>query len=382
MATTNFTGSLNTNKWFNNLYNAYLLVTTLADNLAGMDNGLATRFKADADLYHDKYVYTDTDILQVVDYDINDSNVLASEQRGTVKQQEITLDTPKQVRFTSGPWLRKKIWQEAGSFSQFESVLLGQIGNTRRLYEYLMVNTQVGAVLESNVGKQNLTVTLPTTTGQTVAGDTTTTYTMTEDLNRLQGQTISQFMADLFVQLKDASTDYNDNGFWKAYNSGDLLVIWNAEFKNRLLKIDMPTIFHNNGLEADFDGITLPQKYFGKVNGTNITATGANNTTIRALNEMEVTDKSNVKHWVKIGQLIPNNVDLVKTGAIVVPSYTEDNSIICKVVAKDGVKYLSTIQVDTEFVNGKNLTQNKYSTFEFAKPQYLAGKPMITIRKA
>ena len=32
-----FSGTLNTNEWFNNFYNAYLLVKTIADGLSGMN---------------------------------------------------------------------------------------------------------------------------------------------------------------------------------------------------------------------------------------------------------------------------------------------------------------------------------------------------------
>lgn len=364
-----FTGTLNTNEWYNNLYNAYLLVKTIADGLSGMDNSLASELKADSDLYHDKFVYSDVNVLNLRDFDPSDTNLLATEQKGEVKQQEIVINEAKQVGFTAGNWLEKRAWQDAGSYGQFESVLDAQVGETKRLYEHLMVNTAIGT-MESSVGKQKRTVTLPT-----VEGDV-------EATNRLQAQTVSEDLANLFVELEDPSTDYTDNGFWKSYKPSDFMVIWNAQFKNKITKIDLPTIFDNAGVKADFEGKILPKKYFGKINGTTVTTTGATNSTIYALEEMDIEDTDKNKYHVKPGMLLPAKVALVSSGNIVVPSYTVDDSIICKVIHKEGVKYLTTIETSTEFFNSKNLTRNRYLTFAFAKPEYLMGYPIVTIRKA
>lgn len=364
-----FSGTLNTNEWYNNLYNAYLLVKTIADGLSGMDNGLASELKANSDLYHDKFVYSDVNVLNLRDFDINDTNVLAPEQKGEVKQQEIVIDEAKQVGFTAGNWLEKRAWQNAGSYGEFESVLDAQVGETKRLYEHLMVNSAIGT-MESTIGKQQRSVTLPTVDGNV------------EATNRLQGQTVAEDLANLFVELEDPSTEYTDNGFWKSYKPSDFMVIWNAQFKNKILKLDMPTIFDNAGLKADFEGRVLPAKYFGKVNAVSVTTTGTTNTTIYALEEMDIEDTDGKKYHIKPGMLLPAKVALVEGGAIKVPSYTVDPSIIYKVIHKEGVKYLTTIETSTEFFNSKNLTRNRYLTFAFAKPEYLMGYPIVTVRKA
>lgn len=364
-----FSGTLNTNEWFNNLYNAYLLVKTIADGLSGMDNGLASELKADSDLYHDKFVYSDVNVLDLRDFDPSDTNVLAPEQKGEVKQQEIVINEAKQVGFTAGNWLEKRAWQDAGSYGQFESVLDAQVGETKRLYEHLMVNATIGT-MESSVGKQQRSVTLPTDDNA-------------EAQNRLQAQAVAEDLANLFVELEDPSTEYTDNGFWKSYKPSDFMVIWNAQFKNKITKLDLPTIFDNAGLKADFEGRVLPAKYFGKVNGVSVTTSGAaTNTTIYALEEMDIEDTDKKKYHVKPGMLLPAKVNLVESGNIVVPSYTVDSSILYKVIHKEGVKYLTTIETSTEFFNSKNLTRNRYLTFAFAKPEYLMGYPIVTVRKA
>ena len=95
-----FNGTLNTNVWHDGLFNAYLLVRTLTDTLA-LDDSLAAMFKADADLYHDQFVYTDVDVLDVKNYDINDTDVTQMEQRGKIKQQTIAVTEAKQIGFTT-----------------------------------------------------------------------------------------------------------------------------------------------------------------------------------------------------------------------------------------------------------------------------------------
>lgn len=401
-----FNGSLNTNEWFNSLYNAYLLVTTLSDNLKGLDNGLASRFKADADLYHDKFVWSDTDVLKTRAFDVTDANVLSPEDKGTVAQQEIVVDQARQIGFTAGNWLAKRAWQDAGSYDQFESVLAGQIGETRKLYEYQMVNTAVGTMKSSAAqanagafGSQNLQITLFNRTGAaditgTGTTDESTPVVTTYDLEyagspvyesnaRLNAMVIANYLADLFVDMKDPGKNYNDNGFYKSFDPSDLLVIWNPKYKNYIMKQALPTVFNEAGLKADFEGTIIPSRYFGTVNPATVTtSTPVGTEVIRALEEMDVTPSGGTKTHIRPGEVVPSGVTLVDDGEIIVPTYTEDPKVICKIVHKDGVKYLSTLETSTEFFNAKNLTRNRYLTFAYAKPEYLAGRPMITIKEA
>lgn len=365
----NFTGTLNTNIWHNTLFNAYLLVRTLSNTLA-IDNTYAARFREDADLYHDKFVYTDYNRLNVRDFDINDTNVLAKEQIGEVKQQEIVVTEAKQIGFTSGPWLKKSAWQNEGSYSEFQSALDATVDETRRMYEMQLMNIYLGSVLESTKGIQAQTITLPVVEGNP------------EAQNRLQGQAIAEGLANIFDVLRDPATDNNDNGFWHSFKPEDFYVVFNTQYRNKILKIDLPTIFDNMGLKTDFAGDGLLSKYFGKLTAASVKTTGTNNTSIRAIDEMDVTDTSSNKHHVKPGQLMPNNVTLSDGTNISIPTVTNDAKIICKIVHKDGIKFLNAMETSTEFFNSKNLSTNRYTTFAFAKPAYLAAYPLITVREA
>ena len=85
----------------------------------------------------------------------------------------------------------------------------------------------------------------------------------------------------------------------------------------------MPTIFDNAGLKSDFEGRVLPAKYFGRVNGASVTTSGTSNTTIYALEEMDIEDTDKKKYHIKPGMLIPAKVTLSEGGVIKVPSYEE-----------------------------------------------------------
>lgn len=363
-----FNGALNTNVWHDGLYNAYLLVRTIADNLA-LDTTFADKFRKDADLYHDKFVWTDIDVLNVRDFDINDTNVLAMEDKGHYKQQEIVVDQAKQIGFTVGPWLAKAAWQDEGSYGQFQSELEAMVDKTKKLYEQKMVQIYLGAVLESSVGMQSRTVVLPEDNNKEVQ-------------NRLQAQTISTEIANVYDILKDPATDNNDNGFWHSFRPEDFEVVFNTQYRNRIMKLDLPTMFDNAGIKSTFAGEGLLSKYFGKLTAASVKTTGASNTTIRSIDEIDVEDSTGKKYHVKPGELLPANVTLSDGTNIKIPTVTEDPKIICKIIHREGIVYLSAINTSTEFFNAKNTTRNRYLTYSFAKPEYLKAYPIVTIREA
>ena len=61
---TKFNGRLNTNEFYNSIYNAVRLYMIYADNLKGMDNkNLAEKYRTDGGMYHDQSVFTDMDVI-------------------------------------------------------------------------------------------------------------------------------------------------------------------------------------------------------------------------------------------------------------------------------------------------------------------------------
>ena len=234
--------------------------------------------------------------------------------------------------------------------------MLGWIRDTKRVYDSTLFNAYVGTA-ESTVGNQDVTITLPT-----VADNP-------EAQARMQAGTIAAEMADLLVELEDVTRDYNDYGNLRSYSSDSLIAVWNSEKLNAIKKIDLPTIFHKDGLIDKMGEYTLPARYFGKVNASAGTTT-ASNTTVRSLVEKDFGDK----HCFP-GDLLPNS-----TAYGANETYTQDNTILFKIMHKRSVPYMSAFEVGTSFFNAKSLTTNHYLTWGHNTLEYLKNYPMITVR--
>ena len=403
MANVTFSGTLNKNEWDSGLYNAYTLMAIQADNLDGLDDSLASMFKTEGGKFSDKNVYSDVNIVSSRIWDPTDTNVLAMEERPEYKQQEIVVNKKRQIAITIDKYLSRRAWMDEGAYAQYASLVQAQVGNTKRVYDQKLVNVAIGT-MESSVGSQRQTVAIPALTGDE-------TFEQLEAHSRITGQRIANKLANIYAKLKDASDQFNDNGFIKSFDKAKMLVIWNEDYLNSIQYIDLPTIFHKDGL-FDFTGKELLAQYMG----TDVTTpTTADGTTHRAKNEYKIpvdgngaySASGNTYKLVRPGDLLPNKTPIVapstaettstldtsykvdnKTVKLTVEvfntvhAYVPDSTIICKIVAKPGIKYLSDFQTDTEFYNPKNLTRNMYLTWLFAEPQYLSGYPLITLRKA
>lgn len=390
---TAFTGTLNTNEFYNGLFNAYRLITTFADGLDALDDSLANKFRSDGGMYQDKSVFTDMDVLMSREWDPADTNVLAPELTVAPVQQEIVVDQKRQIGLYSENYLSKRAWMDPTVFDAFNSVVQAQVGNTKKLYEQRLVDVFVGTNV-TTIGDQDHDIDVTTAVGSATG----------EEANRIEAQTIAQGIADLLVNIKDSTTSYNDYGFVKSYDESDLEIVWNSIFYNKILYTDLPTIYHKEDLLKA--GRALPARYFGSA-----TAAGtANGTSDRAYGEYKIrTDASGnysasgtyLKN-VFPGDLLPSGTPIVAhTTALTtaawnttyngraytftvystVHAYTEDATIICKIMHKKGVRYLSSFETSTEFWNPKNLSTNRYLTWMFAKPEHLANYPFVTVNE-
>lgn len=387
-----FNGQMNSNEFYNALFNAYRLYYMYSDNLLGLDDSLASRYRADGGMYHDQNVFTDMDVLYSRVWDPNDTNVLAPEAVVAPKQQKITTDKFRQIGLYTDEYLSKRAWMDPTNYDQFRSVVQKQVSETRRVFEQKLVDTFVGVI--QNGGAQDRTLELPV-----VADDA-------ESQNRLQAQTIAKEIGDVLVKMKDTSNLYNKNGFLKSFNSDDFDVVWNAEYYNKVLYTDLPTIFHKENLLKE--GKVLDSHYFGTATlGSTATANG---TTVRARREYFIpVDASgayaaagpNVTH-VFPGDLLPNKTPINATGVDTFTNitatingrsrtvaactsafaYITNTKVICKIIHKDAIKYLSSFETGSEFWNPKNLTTNRYLTWAYAEPETLDGYPLITIVSA
>lgn len=356
MAYTNFVGQLNPNEIFSALYNMIISQQVFADNVKGTYSDLVDKARVDGSLYGDTKLYYATDVLKSSEWgnDAEAANLLAIHRPTAPSVQTITIDVFRQISLTVDDYLSKRAWGDEYAFGQFNSVMLGWIRETKKIYDSTTYNSFIGTN-ETDEGEQNKTIT--PVSGQNDA------------------LTMAEFLANLLVEMKDVSRDFNDYGYLRSYAESDLMVIWNAKHYNALKKVDMPVIFHNEGLLNEFDQTVLPARYFGTMVGKThrqftIPAEGIQ--TYRTIKEIIVSDE----HFFP-GDELPEGVQVYED-----ETYMEDSTIAFKVMHKDSVPYMSAFEVATSFFNPKSLTTNHYLTFGHNTLEHLANYPFITARFA
>ena len=391
--------TLNSNEIFSSIANMIISQEVFADNL-GKHQTLVDKARVDGGLYGDKKLYYATDVLKSHAWgnDSEASNLLSLDRPADPKVQDITLDVFRQIRLTVDNYLSKRAWADEGAFSSFNSVMLGWMRETKRVYDGTLYNCFIGAT-QTSTGKQIVSVDLGTGSGHPL-------YQLTGvEKEQMEAMLIAQALADLFVAMGDYSRDYNDNQFLRSYADEAIKVIWNAKFVNKIRKIDLPTIFHKDGLVDKFEEDVLPARYFGVViTSANISTYSAStpaagktidsddgaytpgvnhaNGLIRSMVEKDVTVSATAYH-VFPGDEIPAGATIVASTGDFLPGevYIEQDDIICKVLVKLP-PYMSAFEVGTSFFNPRSLTENHYLTFGHNTLEYLANYPFITVKKA
>lgn len=369
-----YTGQLNSNEVFAALFNMIISQQVFSDNIYETKSTLADMSRVDGSMYGDTKLYYSTDVLKSFEWtgDAEAQNLLKLHRPEAPECQAITIDKFRMIPVTVDNYLSKRAWSTEGAFSSFNSQILGWIRDTKRVYDATLFNSFVGTT-SSPVGKQNVTITLP------VEPDGVDDYN-TEAYNRLVAQAIATEMANLMVALEDVTRDFNDYGNLRSFSVDDLVFVWNAEQVNRIKKLDMPTIFHKEGLIDKFAEHTLPARYFGNVNATS-GATGGTNLVIRSLIEKDYNtvepDKAgyDAKKHIFPGDLLPAN-----TAYEAYETYSEDQSIVCKIYHKDSIPFMTAFETGTEFYNPRSLTETHYLIWGYNGLEYLKNYPFVTVK--
>lgn len=351
---------LNTNKVLTALYNMVIAQEVFGDNIKGTFGELLAENKVDTGLYGDQRWYYSTDALASYDFimDTEDQrNLLMTHRPKSPEVQNIIIDQFRQMALTLDDYMSAQAWGTEGAFSQFNSVMQGWMGDTRKIIDSTTFNTFIGTN-ETDIGKQQRTI------------------------NAVEGQndalTIAVDLADLLVDLKDVSRDYNDYGHIRSYDEGDFTVVFNAKLWNQLKKADLPVIFHKEGLLDEFKKVVLPARYFGRIvdenNHTEMTIPAEGLQTYRTLVEKDVVRDGETVH------LFPGDELLAGEKGYEDEVYMEDDKIAYKVIGKRSVPYMSAFSVNTSFFNAKNLSTNYYMTWGRNTLEHLKDKPFITAR--
>ena len=388
---TAFLGSLNSNEIFAALFNMIISQEVFADNIKGTMAGLVDHFKVDGSLYGDTKLYYSSDVLKSHAWgnDAEAASLLAIDRPPAPECQAIVIDQFRQIRLTVDNYLSKRAWGTEGAFSNFNSVMLGWIRGTKRVYESRLMNSYIGNT-KTTTGKQAVVADVTTAVGSATG----------EEANRLEAQAIAQTIADLYAELEDTTRDYNDYGHLRSYDEDDVMVIMNTKYLNKILKVDTPTIFHADALKDKLNQYKLTPKYFGvpivaaniatytdsgsgsagkpiTSGGVYAPGSGHANGTLRSLVEQDITVSGTTYHVFPADE-IPVGAAVTGTSNV----YIEDGTIIAKVVHKRSIPFMSAFEVATSFFNPRSLTETHYLTWGYSKPDYLANYPFITITKA
>ena len=351
-----FNGQLRSNEIFGSIYNMIISQEVAADNIKGVFGELVDSARVDGSLYGDTKLYYATDVLGSKKWggDAEATNLLAIKRPKDPKCQKVTLDVFRQIELTVDNYLSKRAWSTEGAFAQFNSVILQAIRDTKRIYDATTYNAYIGTAKSTS---------------------TINTIEVKDDGQAFPtlGQGIGEVIADLMVELHKPQRAYNEYGFMRSYDDSDIKIVWNAKYVNKVKKIDLPALFHKEGLIEKFEENVLPASYFGTVNTVSKTTADVNT------RFMEETEVGGVDYFP--GEAVPTGTSLVSNGSITIPTYQEDADIICKVMHNRSVPFMSAFEVGTSFYNAKSLTENHYLTWGHNTLEYLKDKPMLVVKR-
>ena len=374
---------LNANTVYSSLFNLIRLVGVLGAKLQ-IDNSNASRYKMEGGRYEDTLYWVSCDVLTSKAFDPTDANVLAPEQKVVPAYKTITVDTVRQIGLNLPTYfLSSQAFQTAGYFDEFTAFAQSMIQKTRKLYDQRLVDTYIGTT-ESTVGKQTQTVTL---SGSDVQADTLA---------------IAEAVSNILFEMADTTRDYNDRQYMSAFEKDAVDILWNSKFYSKMIKVGLPVTFNKDGVLEN--GRTLPARYFGTPittsnystysaatpttgkpidsdDGTYVPGSNNANGTLRALAEQDITVSGTTTH-VFPGDELPAGAVVYASSAVQIPCYIENPKVICKIISKDGAKYVSAIETETEFVNGKNHSRNMYLTFMYGGPDRLPEETWTTLKQA
>lgn len=351
-----FTGKLNSNEIFASIYNMIISQEVMADNIKGVFGKLVSEGRVDGSLYGDKKLYYATDILATKKWgnDAEATNLLEVNRPKDPECQEIVLDIFRQIPITIDDYLSKRAWSTEGAFTSFNSVTLGWLRETKRVYDATYYNSYIGTA----VGQSTIHTIEVKDDGQTYP---------------TLGQGIGEVVADLMIELSKPCRKYNDYKFMRSYDESDIKIVWNSTYVNKVKKIDLPALFHKEGLIEKFEEDVLPPSYFGTMN--TLTKKTADAQT-RFAEETEVAGQDYFP-----GEEVPVGTTIADTTNILIPTYQEDSNIIAKVMHRRSVPFMSAFEVGTSFFNARALNENHYLTWGHNTLEYLMDKPMLVITR-
>lgn len=349
---------------------------------------LVDKARVEGTLYGDTKTYFAADAIHTKPF-VQDSvdalNLLAIDRNKSVKTQDIVLNVFRIAETTTDNLLSKQAWSDEGTFAKYTDLLNQMVPTAMYLHDTTEYNAFIGACAVGTYGKQNPSA-LSLTSGK-------------------EGQEIAQALADICSDMSmRPSRDYNDYQHITKFSLEEIKIVWNSKWVNFIEKINLPVLFHKDGVMEKFAENVIHEDYFGdkvalsSISAATVDAThpvkktgsvytwepdAANSVFARVTEEVELLCTDGVtKVSFFAGELLQNPAGktLVVTdldGKL----YVKNDKIICKVFVQLPA-YMSACELSTEFVNVKNHSTNRYLVFGRNTLEKFDAYPVVTVKKS
>lgn len=383
--------TLNQNKITAALFNMIISQRVFDSKVAS--TSLADKFRVDGTLFGDSKLYHSFDIGSPEDWldDEEAQDLLKLNRNKSGKTQKITMGVYKIISITTDQYLSKQAFMKEGTFAEYTSFLTGSLRKIKRVYDRSLINNKIGT-LEPSTPRCDISIVTPR--GATI-----------EETRRLEAQTIASKLVVLKADLEDNNRDFNSLGYLRSYDPNEFIAVWNVEFKAKITKLDLPTIFHKDINEnGGFEQYELPSKWFGNQATQDLTLplakpdTVVNRIAISGWYDVSDTDVELVSKptsktvFLWAGDEVPYKgqeiVDNVRKVTVTVASttlpkeyyYVVDETIAFVLVHKESLPFMSGFETGTEFWNARSLTKNDYLIFGHNILEFLEEYPRIRIK--
>lgn len=386
-----FDGKLTQNKINKLLFNMIISQRVFDSKVA--DTELADYFRVDGTMYGDTKIYSSFDIAHPEKWlgDEEAPNLLKLNRNKSAETQAIRMGVYQMVSITTDAYLSKQAFMKEGTFSEYIGFLTGSLRKMKKVYDRALINSTIGTLTP---GTDSCDITVTTPKGSTK-----------EETNRLKAQYIASELRKLGANMKDNSRKYNEYDFLRSYDIKDFVAVWNVDILSDILKIDLPTMYHNDiGFDGSLKKFELTSKWFGKKAEAQLTlpTVAPNKPTNFILQSgwydvvsgasIDLIDKpTNNSVYLWAGDEVPYTGQEIKDHArgisvtvtsSVLPAdyyYIKDETIAFMLVHKEALPFMSGFETGTQFWNARSLTNNNYLIWGHNELEFLKEYPRFRV---
>lgn len=352
MATYNY--QLNQNRLISSMYNLIISQEVVDGGRSGGFAALLDESRVDGFNYGDTKTFISVDTLSTIEFKGDDTgNILETHRAKDPYIQAMVMDNFRQIPLTTGgDFFDKQAFLAEGSYMQYISAIVTMIRYTKRIYEGTLFNRVIG--------------THKSTKQAEIEVDETAYPSLVQGL--------AVVLANLYDELKEPNTDYNEIGFTRAYSTDELETIVNNKLVNEMTLVNTPSLFHDEKVKSMIDRGKINHRYLGAIK----TTAGTGDGTVRACYEMTATKSGSADVHLWPGMVIPKGYAYKANEA-----YTPDEDILAIVTAKGFAKWMSGFTREAEWINPRNGNHQHYLNFGTNNPDkiILDDVPWIIIRK-